>query len=63
VQKYIREKIECFSCIHLDSTADNIEQNKVVKKITKRAVSETTGRVYDRLYQQLSMKEGENDII
>jgi hypothetical protein len=34
----------------------------VIKKITKRAVSEVRGQIYDGLYQQLGTKEGENDI-
>jgi hypothetical protein len=48
--------------MHLDRSADNIEWYKVTKKIVKRAVSEARGRMYDGLYQRLSMKEGEKDI-
>jgi hypothetical protein len=48
--------------MHLDISADNIEQYKVAKKTVKRAASEVRGRMYDGLYQQLSTKEGEKDI-
>jgi hypothetical protein len=48
--------------MHLDRNADNVEQYKVSKKTTKREVSEVKGRMYDGLYQQLGMKEGERDI-
>jgi hypothetical protein len=48
--------------MHLDRSADNIEQYKVAKKTVKRAVSEATGQMYDGLYQRLGMKEGEKDI-
>jgi hypothetical protein len=48
--------------MHLDRSADNIEQYKVAKKTVKRAVSEATGQMYDGLYQWLGMKEGEKDI-
>jgi hypothetical protein len=48
--------------MHLDKSMDNVERYKVVKKTAKRAVSETRGRTYDGLYQQLDTKEGEKDI-
>jgi hypothetical protein len=56
VQKAIKEKKECFRRMH------NVERYKVAKKTVKRAVSEVRGQMYDGLYQQLGMKEGENDI-
>jgi hypothetical protein len=62
VQKAIKEKKECFRCMHLDRSADNIERYKVVKKTAKRAASEVKGRMYDGLYQWLGTKEGEKDI-
>jgi hypothetical protein len=62
VQKAIKGKKECFRCMHLDRSTDNVEQYKVAKKTVKRAVSEARGRMYDGLYQRLGMKEGENDI-
>jgi hypothetical protein len=62
VQKTIKEKKECFKCMHLDRSADNVEWYKVVKKTAKRAVSEARGRMYDGLYQRLGTKEGEKDI-
>jgi hypothetical protein len=43
VQKAIKEKKECFRCMHLDRSADNVERYKVVKKTAKRAVSEARG--------------------
>jgi hypothetical protein len=36
---------------------DNVEQYKVAKNITKRAMSEARGQMYDRLYQWLGTKE------
>jgi hypothetical protein len=51
VQKAIKEKKECFRCMHLDRSADNVERYKVTKKTAKRAVSEARGRMYDGLYQ------------
>jgi hypothetical protein len=48
--------------MHLDRSVNNVEWYKVIKKITKRAVSEVRGQIYDGLYQQLGTKEGENDI-
>jgi hypothetical protein len=62
VQKAIKEKKECFSCMHLDQSADNVERYKLAKKTTKRAVSEARGQMYDALYQQIGMKEEEKDI-
>jgi hypothetical protein len=62
VQKAIKEKKECFRRMHLDRSADNVERYKVVKKTTKRAVSEVRGRMYDGLYQRLGTKEWEKDI-
>jgi hypothetical protein len=62
VQNVIKEKKECFSRMHLDRSVDNIERYKVVKKTTKRAVSEARGQIYDELYQRLGTKEGEKDI-
>jgi hypothetical protein len=40
VQNAIKEKKECFSRMHLDRSADNIERYKVAKKTTKQVVSE-----------------------
>jgi hypothetical protein len=34
----------------------------VTKKITKRAVNEARGQMYDGLYQQLGTKEGRKNI-
>jgi hypothetical protein len=62
VQNAIKEKKECFRCMHLDRSVDNIEWYKVPKKTAKRAVSEARGQMYDRLYQRLGTKEGEKDI-
>jgi hypothetical protein len=46
--------------MHLDRSADNVEQYKVAKKTIKRVVSEVRSRMYDGLYQQLCMKEWED---
>jgi hypothetical protein len=62
VQNAIKEKKECFRCMHLDRSVDNIERYKVSKKTAKRTVSETMGQIYDGLYQWLGTKEGEKDI-
>jgi hypothetical protein len=62
VQEAIKEKKVCFRCMHLDRSADNLEQYKVAKKTTKWAVSEVRDRIYDGLYQWLGTKEGEKDI-
>jgi hypothetical protein len=62
VQNAIKEKKMCFRRMHLNESVDNVEQYKVVKKTTKRAVSEATGQMYDGLYQRLGTKEWENDI-
>jgi hypothetical protein len=62
VQNAIKEKKECFRRMHLDRSVDNIEWYKVVKKTTKRAVSEVRGQIYDGLYQRLGTTEGEKDI-
>jgi hypothetical protein len=43
VQNAIKEKKECFSRMHLDRSADNVERYKVIKKTAKRMVSEVTG--------------------
>jgi hypothetical protein len=40
VQMGIREKKECFRCMHLDRSADNVERYKVAKKTAKRVESE-----------------------
>jgi hypothetical protein len=62
VQNTIKEKKECFRCMHLDRSVDNVERYQVVKKTVKRTMSEARGQMYDRLYQQLDTKEGEKDI-
>jgi hypothetical protein len=59
VQKGIKEKKEWFRHMHLDRSANNVERYKVTKKVTKQAVSETRGQMYDGLYQQLGVKEGD----
>jgi hypothetical protein len=43
VQNAIKEKKECFRCMHLNMSVDNIEWYKVTKKTAKRAVSEARG--------------------
>jgi hypothetical protein len=50
VQKTIKEKKECFTCMYLDMNAHNIEQYKLAKKTAKRAAGEARGQMYDRLY-------------
>jgi hypothetical protein len=50
VKKAIKEKKDCFRHIHLDRSADNVEQYKVAKKIAKRVVSERMSQMYDGLY-------------
>jgi hypothetical protein len=62
VQKTIKEKKECLRRMHLNRSVDNVKRYKVTKKTAKRAVSEARGQMYDRLYQQLSMKKGERNI-
>jgi hypothetical protein len=62
VQNAIKEKKECFRCMHMDRSVDNVERYKVAKKTTKRAVSEVRGQMYDGLYQRLGTKEGEKDV-
>jgi hypothetical protein len=57
VQKTIKEKKECFRCMHLDRSADNVERYKVAKKTTKRAMSEARGHMYDGIYQWLDTKK------
>jgi hypothetical protein len=46
VQKSIKKKKECFRCMHLDRSVDNIERYKVAKKIAKRTVSEARGQMF-----------------
>jgi hypothetical protein len=58
VQMAIKEKKECFSRMHLDRSADNVERYKVAKKAVKRTVSEARDQMYDGLYQRLCTKEG-----
>jgi hypothetical protein len=62
VQNAIKEKKECFSCMHLDRSVDNVKRYKVAKKTAKRAVSEARGQMYDGLYQRLGIKEGKKNI-
>jgi hypothetical protein len=62
VQNAIKQKKECFRRMHLDRSVDNVERYKVVKKTTKRAVSEVRGQMYDGLYQWLGTKKWEKDI-
>jgi hypothetical protein len=61
VQNAIKEKKECFRHMYLDRNVNNVERYKVAKKTAKRAVSKVKGQIYDRLYQWLGTKEGEND--
>jgi hypothetical protein len=48
--------------MHLNRSVDNIEWYKVAKNSAKRMMSEAMDQIYDRLYQWLGTKEGENDI-
>jgi hypothetical protein len=43
VQNAIKEKKECFRCIHINKSVDNVERYKVTKKTVKQARSETRG--------------------
>jgi hypothetical protein len=56
VHKAIKEKKDCFQCLHLDRSAENIEKYKMEKKATKRAVSQARGQAYEGLYQRLDTK-------
>ena len=58
----IKEKKECFKCLHLDKSAANIEGYNLAKRVAKRAVSVAKSKAYDDLYQRLGTKEGEKDI-
>ena len=51
MQRAIKEKKECFKCLHLDKSASNIEDYKLAKRAAKRAVSVTKGKAYDDIYQ------------
>ncbi|XP_071678534.1 uncharacterized protein [Lolium perenne] len=62
VQKAIKEKKDCFRCLYLDRSADNMEKYKMAKKDKRQAVSETRGQAYEDLYQRLGTNEGEKDI-
>jgi hypothetical protein len=62
VQKAIKEKKDCYKCLHHDKCADNIEKYRIGKKSAKRAVSRAQGQAYDDLYQWLDTKQGEKDI-
>ena len=63
MQRAIKEKKECFKCLHLDKSAANIEDYKLAKRAAKRAVSVTKGKAYDDLYQRLGKKEGRRTFI
>ena len=58
----LRRRKKCYRRLYHDRSVDNIEKYKMAKKTVKRAVSVAKGRVYEDLYQHLSMKEGEKDI-
>ncbi|ONM20364.1 hypothetical protein ZEAMMB73_Zm00001d005126 [Zea mays] len=62
VQKAIKEKKDCYKCLHHDKCSDNIEKYMIAKKSAKRAVSRARGQAYDDLYQRLDTKQGEKDI-
>jgi hypothetical protein len=62
MQNAIKEKKECFRCMHVDRSVDNVERYKVAKKTAKQTVSEARGQIYDGLYERLGTKEGEKDI-
>jgi hypothetical protein len=62
VQKAIKEKKDCFRCLYLDRSANNIEKYNIAKKATKRVVMGARGWTYEGLYQCLDTKEGERDI-
>jgi hypothetical protein len=62
VQKPIKEKKDCFQCLYLDRSVDNIEKYKMAKKATKQYVSEARGRAYEGIYQHLDRKEDKRDI-
>jgi hypothetical protein len=58
MQNAIKEKKECFRCMHLNRSVNNIKRYKVTKKTAKQAVSKIRSQMYDRLYQRLGTKEG-----
>jgi hypothetical protein len=62
VQKAIKDKKECYKCLHHHRSEDNIQKYKAAKKNAKKAVSEARGRAYEDLYQKRRTKEGEKDI-
>ncbi|RLN22702.1 uncharacterized protein C2845_PM07G30060 [Panicum miliaceum] len=62
VQRAIKEKKECFKCLHLDKSAANIESYNLAKRVAKQGVSVAKGKAYDDLYRRLVTKEGEKDI-
>jgi hypothetical protein len=62
VQKAIREKKDCYKCLHHDKCAENIEKYRIAKKSAKRAISRARGQANDHLYQRLDTKQGEKDI-
>ncbi|AQK49513.1 Retrovirus-related Pol polyprotein LINE-1 [Zea mays] len=62
VQKAIKEKKDCYKCLHHDKCAENIEKYRIAKKSAKRAVSRARGQAFDNLYQRLDTKQGEKDI-
>ena len=56
MQRAIKEKKECFECLHLNKSAANIKGYKLAKRAAKRAVSVAKESVakdkaYDDLYQ------------
>jgi hypothetical protein len=62
VQKAIKEKRECYKCLHHHRSDDNIQKYKATKKNAKKAVSEVRGHAYEDLYQKPCTKEGEKGV-
>lgn len=62
VQKAIKEKKECFKCLHHDRNEANIQRYNAAKKKAKKSVSEARGKAYENLYHRLDTKEGEKDV-
>jgi hypothetical protein len=63
VQRFIKEKKECYRRLYHDRGVDTIEKYKIAKKTVKRAVSVARDRAYNDLYQHWSTKEGKKGYI
>ena len=62
MQENIKHKRECFKALQLGNNIKNWEKCQLVRRETKKVVSEAKSKVFERFYKALETKNGEQQI-